>query len=106
MTPATATTLLAPLALIFAGAIVAPWLIRSLPRSGAFVLSAAPGFGFCVFLAALIRRDEPAVALPWVPMLDVELAFRLHGLALLFALLITGIGCLVLAYAGSYMRGY
>jgi multicomponent Na+:H+ antiporter subunit A len=42
----------------------------------------------------------------WVPALGVTLAFRLDGLSLLFALLITGIGALVVVYAGGYIAGH
>ncbi|MBM2577318.1 DUF4040 domain-containing protein [Jannaschia sp. Os4] len=41
----------------------------------------------------------------WVPSLDVELALRIDGLSLLFALLITGIGTGVALYASSYLGG-
>ena len=40
---------------------------------------------------------------PWVDALGVELAFRLDGLSLTFALMILGIGALIAIYAGSYM---
>ncbi|WP_305042870.1 putative monovalent cation/H+ antiporter subunit A [Geoalkalibacter sp.] len=42
----------------------------------------------------------------WVPGLGVDLAFYLDGLSLLFALLITGVGTLVMAYAGAYLHGH
>ena len=41
----------------------------------------------------------------WVAGLGVRLAFRLDGLSLLFALLVTGIGALVLIYGGGYLKG-
>jgi multicomponent Na+:H+ antiporter subunit A len=37
--------------------------------------------------------------------LGVRLAFRLDGLSLLFALLVTGIGALILVYGGGYLKG-
>lgn len=43
-------------------------------------------------------------SLPWVPSLLVNLSFRADGLALFFALLITGMGTLVSFYAQSYMN--
>jgi multicomponent Na+:H+ antiporter subunit A len=43
-------------------------------------------------------------ALPWLPSLGVSFAFRIDGLALVFALLVTGIGALILAYAAEYFR--
>ncbi len=42
--------------------------------------------------------------LDWVPALGVSFAFRLDGLALAFALLICGIGALILLYASAYFR--
>ena len=63
-------------------------------------------------LFALFAAQIPAVALgpvawsaDWVPSLDVAIGFRLDGLSLLFALLITGIGALVALYASSYLGG-
>ena len=39
----------------------------------------------------------------WLPQLGLDLAWRLDGVAWLFALLITGIGALVVLYAHYYM---
>ena len=41
----------------------------------------------------------------WIPALDIALSFRMDGLSLLFVLLVTGIGTLVVIYAGGYLRG-
>nr|WP_259371828.1 monovalent cation/H+ antiporter subunit A [Caldimonas mangrovi] len=40
---------------------------------------------------------------PWVPEIGLALGFRLDGLALMFALLITGIGLLIILYAHYYL---
>ena len=40
---------------------------------------------------------------PWMPSLGLALAFRLDGLSLLFALLVLGIGLLVIIYARYYL---
>ncbi|MFC3033759.1 monovalent cation/H+ antiporter subunit A [Pseudoalteromonas fenneropenaei] len=42
-------------------------------------------------------------SLSWIPLLGIDVSFRLDGLALLFVLLILGIGCLVLFYARYYL---
>lgn len=42
----------------------------------------------------------------WVPSIGVNLNFRLDGLAMLFALMITGIGTLVFFYTSAYMRNH
>ncbi|MBC5784783.1 monovalent cation/H+ antiporter subunit A [Ramlibacter sp. USB13] len=41
--------------------------------------------------------------LDWVPDIGLNIGFRLDGLALMFALLITGIGVLVILYAAYYL---
>lgn len=44
--------------------------------------------------------------LDWVPSLGINLDFRLDGLSLLFALLITGIGTAIFFYARTYLKGH
>jgi multicomponent Na+:H+ antiporter subunit A len=58
-----------------------------------------------------LRLIEPVAAgtppewvVPWVPSLGIAFAFRVDGLALAFALLITGIGAMCLLYAGAYFK--
>lgn len=61
----------------------------------------------CLFLLPdVVAGDYPVASLPWVPALDVSLAFRLDGLSMLFVLLVTGIGALVVPYAATYLRGH
>ena len=43
------------------------------------------------------------VQYPWAPDLGLQLGFRLDGLALMFGLLITGIGLLIVTYAHRYL---
>ncbi|MFT3974235.1 MAG: proton-conducting transporter membrane subunit [Amaricoccus sp.] len=70
--------------------------------------AAASGLGFAAF-AALVPEvaagAAPELSLPWVPALGVSAAFRVDGLGLAFALLVTGIGALVLLYTATYFRG-
>ena len=42
----------------------------------------------------------------WVPTLDVRFSWFLDGLSLTFALLITGIGTLIVLYSGGYLKGH
>ena len=51
------------------------------------------------------RGGEHYWELEWLPQLGISLSFRVDGLALLFGLLIAGIGTLILLYASEYMRG-
>jgi len=60
---------------------------------------------------ALLLLQTPAIMggrelyafTPWVPEIGLNLGFRLDGLSLLFALLITGIGLLIILYAHFYL---
>lgn len=42
----------------------------------------------------------------WVPSAGVDLSFRLDGLSMLFALMITGVGALVFFYTSSYLKNH
>ena len=46
------------------------------------------------------------VHLPWAPKLGLSLSYHFDGLALMFAVLITAIGVIVVGYATSYLAGY
>jgi multicomponent Na+:H+ antiporter subunit A len=99
--------LISPL-LIALAACIAPPLTRRAPAAASWVLAALP-FGLAVYCAWLIPQVsvEPLrAAVPWVPSLGIELAARLDGLSLLFALLITGIGSTIVVYAGAYLKGH
>jgi multicomponent K+:H+ antiporter subunit A len=52
---------------------------------------------------AVIAGEVISLQIPWMPLLGLDLALRLDGLTLLFALLILGIGSLILFYAGYYL---
>ncbi|TXI06978.1 MAG: putative monovalent cation/H+ antiporter subunit A, partial [Rhizobium sp.] len=54
-----------------------------------------------------IAAGKPALgALDWVPSLGLRFSWMLDGLSLTFALLITGIGTLIVLYAGGYLKGH
>ncbi len=92
-----------------------------LPLLGAILpaLSARYGRAAATWSAALVTASALALCLwhtpavlnggelhsfhEWIPQIGLSLAFRLDGLALLFVLLITGIGVLVSLYAYYYM---
>lgn len=52
---------------------------------------------------AVLDGEVIHVAVSWIPALGLELSFRLDGLALLFCLLVLGIGLLVILYARYYL---
>ncbi len=51
---------------------------------------------------SVLDGAERTATLTWIPALDVGFSFRLDGFALLMALVVTGIGTLVLAYSNGY----
>jgi multicomponent Na+:H+ antiporter subunit A len=58
-------------------------------------------------LRTRVAVDGPLiVSLPWAPSLGLTLQFNLDGLGLLFALMITVIGALIVLYASAYMQGH
>lgn len=58
--------------------------------------------GFASYYPAIGSGQIFEASWNWLPALGVELAFRLDGLALLFCLLITGVGAMILSYAAAY----
>ena len=87
----------------------APWLYRLARAATGWILALLP-IGLTLYFAGFIGRvaggATVAAVYPWAPALGVNLSFYLDGLSLLFALLILGIGALILIYAGSYMAGH
>ena len=91
-------------------------LALSLPLIGKYVkgklavlLSALPIvlFGYFIsFMPAVAEGQELRFFYEWVPSLGIHLSFTLDGLALLFTLLITGIGSLVFLYTAAYLKGH
>ncbi len=90
--------------LIVSGA--TPALQRLVGRHVALLAALVPA-GVAVAVAARLPLAPDATwdqVWPWVSEFGIALAFRYDGLSATFALLISGIGTLVLLYAGAYMR--
>lgn len=93
----------------FAASVLAPWVRRTFRGATGWILALLPlalTAYFSLHLPGVVAGDVVRDTRPWVPGLDVALSFRLDGLSLLFALLVTGIGALVVLYAGTYMEKY
>ena len=60
--------------------------------------------GFAMQLPTVAGGETIIFSKSWIPSLGVDLAFRLDGLSLLFALLISMIGVLVILYAAAYLK--
>ncbi|WP_163577564.1 putative monovalent cation/H+ antiporter subunit A [Halomonas faecis] len=94
----------------FVLAAFAPLLYRWLGQRTAAIMALYP-LAIVVWLLAqwstVVTGGEPVwLEMAWVPGMDITLTFLIDGLALLFGLLIAGIGVLVLVYAGEYLRGH
>ncbi|MGV3516025.1 hydrogen gas-evolving membrane-bound hydrogenase subunit E [Luteitalea sp.] len=61
---------------------------------------------FAVELRQVTAEGPRLVELAWAPSLGLSLSFALDGLGLVFALLITVIGALVVLYASSYLEAH
>ncbi|MDZ7592454.1 MAG: proton-conducting transporter membrane subunit [Rubrivivax sp.] len=96
-------------------------LLAALPWLGAVAMAGVPpgarrgaawlAGATALAALALVMSTAPAVfggeilrfSVPWLPALGLDFGLRLDGLAWLFALLITGIGALVVLYAAWYL---
>jgi len=92
----------------FLFAIAGPLLNKAAPRLHmGWLMLPAPVFLFGCMLSLLPSvKDGGAVtgSLPWIPSLGVDFVVYADGLGLLFALLISGIGSLVVLYSIFYLH--
>ena len=98
-------TLLAGLILALGMPLWGKWVKTSFSK----FLGLMPLALFAYFLAqisAVHHLGSVSELISWVPSLGVSLSFRLDGLSLLFALMITGIGTLVFFYSSYYLKGH
>lgn len=93
----------------FGLALVAPWLQRLGRGATGWIIALLP-FGLLIYflnLAGPIAGGQViAVSYPWIPSLSINLSFYVDGLSLLFAIIITGVGALVIIYGGGYLAGH
>ena len=90
----------------FLVALAAPAIVRLTRSFAGWVLALLPAGLFAYLIAQLPAVADGAVvreSVGWIPALGLNFSVRLDGLSLLFALIITGIGALVLVYSGGYM---
>jgi multicomponent Na+:H+ antiporter subunit A len=93
----------------FAGALVAPFLTRLLGHNAAWPLALIPLAVFLHFLgfnAAVADGRIVTGGYMWVPSYNVSFSWLIDGLSLTFLLLISGIGTLIMLYAGGYLKGH
>ncbi len=96
------------LALPFAAAATAPTLTRFFGHNAAWVLVFFPLAAFACLASFIGDVSNGILAVggfDWAASLGLRLTIRIDGLSLVFGLLITGIGALIVLYSGSYLKG-
>ena len=92
----------------FALALIIPLLVRFSRNPIGWVVALLP-LGLAVYFSTYIRdvsEEGPLLfTYPWVSSLSVKFSFCLDGLSLLFAMIITGIGVMIMIYANAYFSG-
>ncbi len=98
-----------PIAAIFLSALVAPLVERRFKSAVGWIMAVLPAFSFFYYLWRSIDIGYGLAiyeSITWIPSLGLNLSFYLDGLSLLFLLLVSAIGTLVIVYAGYYMKSY
>jgi multicomponent Na+:H+ antiporter subunit A len=86
-------------------AILTPLLTKWLKARVFWVIALAPAALFAVTLAqapGILAGTPVTESFEWIPQLGISLSFRIDPLSLLLALIVTGVGALVLAYCARY----
>lgn len=98
-------------ALIFAVALISPGIHRLFKEQAGWILALLP-FGGFLYLASWLPHIAAGNVVQqstnWVSiaLFEVDLAFYLDGLSLMFGLIITGIGTFIVLYGSGYLSGY
>src|SRR5690606_31907940 len=98
--------LIALTVLPFVGSALSSTLHTRARRAAAVLAGALTDGSLAATIALYPRVADGSVfkfALPWLPSMGLDISLRLDGVSWLFALLITGIGALVVLYARYYM---
>jgi len=93
----------------FLAALLSPILVRFMGEKAAWILALAPAAIFVHlfgFVPEVAKGEVFTMGYSWVPSLGANLSFYIDGLSLTFGLLITGIGTLIILYAGGYLKGH
>jgi multicomponent K+:H+ antiporter subunit A len=95
---------------LLASPFVAALLLALMPRAGRATSAALAGGGAVLGLVALFALaptvfggDVPRFSVPWLPEIGLAFSLRLDGFAWMFALLVLGIGALIVLYAYWYL---
>jgi multicomponent Na+:H+ antiporter subunit A len=90
-------------------AVLAPFIHRFAGAFSGWILALVPAAIFAYLLGhaeTVIGGGAVASVIEWIPAYGINLSFFVDGLGLLFALTISGVGTLIILYAGSYLAGH
>ncbi|TFD57457.1 Na+/H+ antiporter subunit A [Cryobacterium sp. Hh7] len=82
-----------------------PWLTRRVGTRVFYLIALLPAGAFAYTLtqtATVTEGGAVTQSIPWIPQLGISLSFRVDTLAWLLALVVTGVGALVLIYCARY----
>ncbi len=85
-----------------------PWLVHRIGARAFYVAAVLPIAAFvqaAIATPAVVAGDIPFEAFDWIPPLGIELSMRMDTLSWLMALIVTGVGALVMLYCRWYFRG-
>lgn len=88
--------------------IVLPWLVARIGARAFYVAAALTLVAFvhtAMLTPAVLSGDTPFETFDWIPGLGIQLSMRMDTLAWLMALIVTGVGALVMIYCRWYFRG-
>lgn len=95
------------LSVIAGGAFLWPWVARKNSVLAGWLSALAP-ITLCGWLftqqGVIADGQYPESSWQWVSYLDIAFTVRLDGVGLLLAILVSGIGSLILIYGGAYLR--
>lgn len=97
--------LLAP----FFVALIAPLITTETRFAAGWILAIVPAGIFSALgtlIPQIVAGQTLKFGVDWVPVLGLRLSFLIDGLSLVFGLTISGIGALILIYAGAYLKGH
>jgi len=85
-----------------------PWLVARIGARAFYVGALLPIAAFvytALHTQAVLAGDIPFESFDWIPPLGIELSMRLDTLSWVMALIVTGVGALVMLYCRWYFRG-
>jgi len=93
----------------FLAAFLAPWIHKFAGNFAGWILAIIPASIFIYllnFVEPMTQKKFISTSLEWIPSYGLNFSFFLDGLSLTFALLISGIGTIIVIYSGKYLKGH